>query len=76
MKKINWIPNKKNQCNSVSCITCPPFYWCCKEEELMKGLSIGCETADVVIPAVKREDKKDSAYSRNLNIHIPIANEG
>lgn len=42
----------------------------------MKGLSIGCETADAVIPAIKREDKEDSAYSRNLNIHSPIANGG
>lgn len=42
----------------------------------MKELSIGCETDDVVIPAIKREDKEDSAYSRNSNIHAPIANGG
>lgn len=42
----------------------------------MKELSIGYETDDVVMPAIKREDKEDSAYSRNLNIHVPIANGG
>lgn len=42
----------------------------------MKVFSMGCEAADVFIPAVKREDKEDSAYSRNINIHVPIANGG